>query len=131
VYEKIMEITARSKSVRISARKMRLVADAVRGLPVDQALIILQHLRKRAAKPLLLVLKQGMANAANNFGLQKDGLKIKTLEIGEGPTYKRGRPVSRGRWHPILKRTSHIRMILEGKKKETKKKKAVIKKISK
>lgn len=113
-----MEVLARSKNIRMSARKLRLVADVVRGLAASEAVVILKHLRQRAAQPLLLTLKQGMANAVNNFGLQKNSLKIKTLEIGEGPTYKRGRPVSRGRWHPILKRTSHIRLILEGEQKK-------------
>jgi len=125
-----MEVLARSKNIRMSARKLRLVADVVRGLPADQALAILQHLRRQAAQPLLLTLKQGVANAVNNFALPKDSLKVKMLEIGEGPTFKRGRPASRGRWHQIFKRTSHIRMILEGEKKEPKGKK-IVKKESK
>ncbi|PJE69158.1 50S ribosomal protein L22 [Candidatus Shapirobacteria bacterium CG10_big_fil_rev_8_21_14_0_10_38_14] len=126
-----MEVIAKSKYVRISARKMRLVADLVRGLKVNEALEILSHLNKKPAQVLLLSLKQGIGNAVNNFGLQKDNLLIKKLEIGKGPTYKRGRAVSRGRWHPILKRTSHVRMILEGETKKLVKKpvkKRVVKK---
>lgn len=111
-----MEIVAQSKYVRISPRKMRLVADLVRGLSAQEAMDILTHLNKRAAKPLLLTLKQGIGNAVNNFNLKKDNLLIKKLEIGKGPTFKRGRPVSRGVWHPILKRTCHIKMVLEGEK---------------
>lgn len=115
-----MEVLAKSKYIRISARKMRLVADLIRGLKADGALAILSHLNKAAARPLLLTLKQGMGNAVNNFNLEKGSLLIKKLAIGKGPTHKRGRPVSRSRWHPILKRTSHIVMILEGKEKEKK-----------
>ena len=109
-----MEVIAKSKYVRISPQKMRLVADLIRGLPAQEAMDILTHLNRAAAKPLLLTLKQGIANAVNNFNLKKDNLLIKKLEIGEGPVLKRGRPVSKGAWHQILKRTSHINLILEG-----------------
>ncbi len=123
-----MEVVAKSKYVRISARKMRLVADLVRDLKTDEALEILSHLNKGAARPLFLTLKQALGNAVNNFNLDKEDLLIKKLEIGEGSTYKRGRFVSRGRWHPILKRTSHITMILEGIEKKKKVEKVVQKK---
>jgi len=124
-----MEIIAKSKNVRISPRKVRLVADVVRGLKVEEAEKILIGLNKKATEPLLLVLKQGIANATKNFDLIRETLILKSLEIGKGPTYKRGRPASRGYWHPILKRTSHIRMILEGeeRKKEEKPKKKILK----
>ena len=117
-----MEVIAQSKYVRISPKKMGLIAAAIRGLPVAQAEKILIHLDKRAAKPLLLTLKQGVANATNNFSLIKESLVIKRLEVNKGPTYKRGRVASRGMWHPILKRTSHIKMVLEGEKEVEKKK---------
>lgn len=110
-----MEIIAKSTFVRSTPRKLRLVADQVRGLEVKQAEAILKNLPKRAAEPLLLVLKQGVANALNNFKLNKDNLKIKRLEIGEGPRMKRIRFVSRGRIHQIQKRLSHIKMVLEDK----------------
>jgi len=115
-----MEVIAKSKFIRISARKMRLVADAVRGSKTNTAVIALGHLNKSAAKPLLLTLKQGVANAVNNFKLNKDSLIIKKLEINEGPTYKRWNAVSRGQGHSILKRTSHIVMVLEGEPNGTK-----------
>jgi large subunit ribosomal protein L22 len=118
-----MEVTAKSTFIRQTPRKMRLVADLVRGLSVENALAILKHTRKRAAKPFLLTLKQGIGNATNNFGLKKESLIVKKLVIGKGPSFKRGRAVSRGRWHPILKKTSHITMVLEGKKEEKTKKK--------
>lgn len=118
-----MEVIAKSKYIRISARKMRLVADLIRGLKADEALEVLNHLNKSAAQPLFLTLKQAIGNAVNNFNLNKENLLLKRLEIGEGPTFKRGRFVSRGRWHPILKRTSHITMVLEGEKKKKAEKK--------
>jgi len=124
-----MEVIAKSKNIRTSPRKIRLVADVVRGLKVEEAEKILIGVNKRATGPLLLVLKQGVANATKNFDLIKETLVVKSLEIGKGPTYKRGRPASRGYWHPILKRTSHIRMIIEGeeRKKEEKPKKKILK----
>lgn len=102
---------------------MRLVADLVRGLPAQEAMDTLTHLNKRAAKSLFLTLKQGVGNAVNNFNLEKDSLLIKKLEIGKGPTFKRGRPVSRGVWHSILKRTCHIKIVLEGEPAQRKAKK--------
>lgn len=124
-----MKVIARSKNIRISPRKLRLVADVVRGLKIEEAEKILIGINKRATGPLLLTLKQGIANATKNFDLVKETLVLKSLEIGKGPTFKRGRPASRGYWHPILKRTSHIRMILEGeeRKKEEKQKNKILK----
>lgn len=113
-----MEVIAKSDFIRISPRKMRLIADAVRGLKIDEAVEILKNLNKRAAGPLLLTLKQGIGNAVNNFKLDKESLVIKKLVIGKGPTYKRGQPVSRGQWHSIMKRTCHINMVLEGESKK-------------
>lgn len=111
-----MEIIAQSKFIRMSPRKISLVAKALRGLEASGALEILKNLNKKAAEPLLLTLKQGIANAINNFKLDKSSLVIKRIEIGKGVTYKRGQPISRGQWHPILKRTSHLRIVLEGEK---------------
>ncbi|MCX6724661.1 MAG: uL22 family ribosomal protein [Candidatus Shapirobacteria bacterium] len=116
-----MEVIAKSKYIRMSPKKMRLVAAAIAHLPVAKAEMILTKLNKRATRPLLLTLKQGKANAIKNFGLKEGTLVIKRLEIGKGPSYKRGRPVARGQWHPILKRTCHIMMVLEGEKEKEKK----------
>jgi large subunit ribosomal protein L22 len=106
-------IRAEQKNIRISAQKMRLVADAVRKLDPVQAVLQLKFLKKRAALALAKVIKQAIANGTNNLQLGESGLKFHRLEIGEGPTYKRWQPVSRGRAHPILKRTSHIKVVLE------------------
>lgn len=92
---------------------MRLVADQIRGLEAIRAEAILRNLPKGAARPLLLVLKQALGNAINNFKLKKENLKIKTLDIGEGPRMKRVRFVSRGRVHQVKKRLGHINLVLE------------------
>jgi large subunit ribosomal protein L22 len=110
-----MQIKAESKFIRISPRKIRLVADLVRPMALAEALNTLTHLRKRAATPLLKTLKQAQANAVNNHNLNKDSLTIQSIEVNEGSTYKRWQPVSRGRAHSIFKRTSHIRVILDSK----------------
>ncbi len=116
-----MEVIAKSKYIRLSQKKLNLVAAAVRSLPVVEAEKILTHLNKRGSHLLLLILKQGKANAIKNFDLQEKSLKIKKLVVTKGPSYKRGRPVSRGQWHPILKRTSHVTMVLEGEERKEKK----------
>lgn len=109
-----MEIVAKSKFIRISPRKMLLVAKAISGFKADKALDVLKNLDKRASRPILLTLKQGVANAVNNFKLEKDSLSIKKIQVSKGPTFKRGQPVARGQSHPIMKRTSHITIVLEG-----------------
>ena len=108
-----MEIGAKSTFVRGSPRKIRLVADQIKGLKAIQAEAILENLQKAAASPLLLVLKQALGNAVGNFKLSPENLKIKSLDIGEGPRMKRVRFVSRGRIHQIKKRLSHINLVLE------------------
>lgn len=107
-----MEIVAKSTFIRQTPRKLRLVADQIRGLNVLKAEAVLQSLNKSAARPLLKTLRQGIANAENNFNLKKEDLKIKRLEIGEAPRMKRYRFVAKGRVHQVLKRMSHIRMVL-------------------
>lgn len=117
-----MEVIAQAKFVRQTPRKLRLVADEIRGLEATEAEIILKSLNKKAARLLLKTLRQGIANAENNFNLNREGLKIKRLEIGEGSRMKRYRFVAKGRVHQILKRMAHVKMVLEGEReKETKK----------
>lgn len=109
-----MEVKAEAKYIRISPRKVRLVVDAIKGLSPQRALEHLRFIKKRAAQPLMKVIKSAMANAKKNFGLKVEDLKFKEIQVGEGPTLKRWRAVSRGRAHPIMKRTSHIKVVLEG-----------------
>lgn len=120
-----MEIRAYQKYIRTSPRKLRLVADAVRDLTPRQALDNLKFMKKRAAEDLRKVLKQAVSNAVNNHNLAESALKIKHLDIEEGPRLKRWRAVSRGRGHRILKRMSHVKIILEGEKEGESNKKAV------
>jgi len=106
---------ATQKFIRTSPRKLRLVADAVRGLPADKALEYLRFMGKRAALPVAKAIKQAVASAKQNQGIEAKNLVVKILDVGEGPTYKRWRAVSRGSAHEIMKRSSHINVKLEGK----------------
>lgn len=108
-----MEIKAESKYVRISPRKAQLVARAIKGLSLKEALESLSFIRKKAAKPIFKTLKSAIANATHNLKLKEENLRIRSIEILKGPVFKRWRPVSRGRAHPYLKRTSHIKVVLE------------------
>ena len=86
----------------------------VKKLPPSEALEVLPYTGKRAALPLAKVIKSAMANALQK-GADEKSLVFKEIQVGEGPILKRGRPVSRGRWHPIQKKMSHIRVVLETK----------------
>ena len=122
-----MEVKASLKYLRISPRKVRLVADLTRGLSVKVAEANLLHIPKRSCKPLLKLLKSAIANAEHNFGLDKNNLFIKAIRVDEGPALKRWRPRARGAAFPIKKRTSHIFLTLN-EIKETKAKKGKVKK---
>ncbi|MDP3988507.1 MAG: 50S ribosomal protein L22 [Candidatus Levybacteria bacterium] len=108
-----MEVVAKSKSVRISPRKIRLIADSIRNMEVKKALDSLSLLNKRGAIPLWKTLKSAVANAVNNAKLKEEGLFIKSIEVDGGPVLKRFRPSTRGRVHPYKKRASHIKITLE------------------
>ena len=110
----------------MSPSKVRLVAKTISGLPLGKAISALRFTGKKAAKLIQKTIESGVANAEHNFSLSADNLKIKKIEIGQGPTYKRWRARSRGMAHPILKKTSHIKVIIEEaeKGKEAKKSKA-------
>jgi len=119
-----MEIKAKVKYLKNTPRKVRLIADLVRGLDIKEAELQLRFLTKRAVEPVLKLLNSACTNAKNNFNLEKDSLFIKSIKVDEGPPFKRWRPVSRGRAFQVLKRTSHIDLILgvkEGIKIEKKK----------
>lgn len=103
-----MQVTARLKGARISAQKVRLVADQVRGMPVDQAEQLLAFSTKKAAHIVKKVLMSAIANAEHNEGADIDELKVQAIMVDEGPTMKRGRARAKGRGTRILKRTSHI-----------------------
>ncbi|AJC48568.1 50S ribosomal protein L22 [Allofrancisella guangzhouensis] len=103
-----MEVQAKLKFARISAQKCRLVADQVRGLPVEKALNILTFSNKKAAVLIKNVLNSAIANAEHNDSMDIDSLYVSTVFVDEGPTIKRFEARAKGRGNRILKRTSHI-----------------------
>jgi large subunit ribosomal protein L22 len=111
-----MKIIAKLNHLRIAPRKVRMVADIIRGRDVKEAEVQLKFLARRAAEPLLKLLNSAIANALHNFGIEKDNLYISELQINEGPPLKRWMPRAMGRSAQILKRTSHIILVLETKK---------------
>ena len=109
-----MEVAARLKGAQISAQKVRLVADQVRGLPVEQALSLLEFSPKKAAHIVKKVLDSAIANAENNEGADVDELKISSIFVDEGMTLKRIMPRAKGRADRILKRNCHITVKVAG-----------------
>ena len=101
-------ITAKSKYIRQSPYKLRLVLNLIRGLPVSEALDILKFTKRKASDEITKVIQSAMANAENNFGLNSNDLYISKAIADEGPTLKRFRPRARGRAGRINKRTSHL-----------------------
>ena len=99
----------------MSPRKVRLVVDAVRGLPVAAAETRLQFIKKDAALPVLKLLRSAVANAEHNFKLRKEDLVVATITADGGPTLKRSRPRAFGRAAAIRKRTTHINITLSPK----------------
>ena len=107
-----MDTRAILKYQRISAQKCRLVANAIRGLKVDKALEFLNFNNKKASRLILKVLESAVANAENNNSQDINDLMVKNILIDEGPTAKRFMPRARGRVNEILKRSSHITVIV-------------------
>ena len=103
-----METRAKHTFARISAQKARLVADQIRGLPVDKALTTLNFSTKKAAEMIRKVLESAIANAEHNEGADIDELKISAICIDDGPVMKRMRARAKGRGNRIIKRSSHI-----------------------
>jgi len=114
-----MEIKSVQKFVKTSPRKLRLVAALAKKMKPTEAIETLPFSRKRAADPLVKVIKTAVANAKER-GLKEENLIFKEIQINEGPRLKRGRPASRGVWHPYKRRMSHIRVVLEERKKNEK-----------
>ena len=103
-----MAVSAKMKHVRISPQKARLVADQIRGMPVEKALDLLTFSTKKGARIIKKVVESAIANAEHNEGADVDELKITAICVDEGPTLKRWRARAKGRGTRILKRTSHI-----------------------
>ena len=111
-----MEARAIAKGVRIAPKKSRLVIDLIRGKSVIEADNILANLNKEAARATRKVLTSAVANAENNLGLDKENLYVKEAYINEGRTLKRMKAGSKGRVNPIMKRSSHITVVVSEKK---------------
>ena len=108
-----MEVRSTYKYARISPFKVREVTREIQGLPVSAALDLLAFTPKKAAFLINKTLKSAIANAENNANLKPDGLVVKEAVVGEGPTFKRIMARARGSASRILKRTSHIRIVLD------------------
>lgn len=107
-----MEVAAKLKHARISPQKMRLVADQVRGKPVEQALQVLTFSPKKAAGIVKKVLESAIANAEHNEGADIDELKVSRIFVDEGPTMRRWKARAKGRVNHIIKRTSHLTVMV-------------------
>ena len=109
-----MEVRALASNQPVSPRKVRLVLDQIRGLPVQQAVLVLEYLKQPSAKIVLKTVKSAAANAENNYNLNPDRLRVKRAVAGDARTLKRFRARSRGRVSPLLKRSAHIEIVVEG-----------------
>lgn len=112
----MVEIKAKLRYLRIAPRKVRAVVDLIRGLKVKEAENQLLLSSKRAAKPVLKLLRSAVANALNNYSLSEDELYIKRIETQDGPILYRWMPRAFGRATPIRRRSSHLIIVLEAKK---------------
>lgn len=124
---KVMEFKSEQKYIRISPKKVRPILREIKKLSVSQALLTLPFVGKRGAVVVEKVIKSAVANARQK-GVEVENLKIKEIIANAGPALKRGRPVSRGQWHPIKKRMTHLKVVLSA---ETKEKEEVKEKVGK
>ncbi len=110
--KEIKEVTARARFIRVAPRKARLIISQLQGLAVEQALNQLKFMHKGAVRPVTKLLNSAIANAENNFNLERKDLFIKKFVADGGPTLKRYQPRAHGRSVTIRKRTSHLNLIL-------------------
>jgi large subunit ribosomal protein L22 len=116
-----MAVQAIAKGVRMSPRKVGVVASLVRGRSVEDALTILAHTPRRSALPVIKVIESARANADHNHNLKPNTLQIVEITVNHGPRLKRYRPAAHGRALPFMRRTSHIRVIVDGEVRVSKK----------
>jgi large subunit ribosomal protein L22 len=114
-------ITASLQNYRISPRKVRLVADMIRGKNVSQAAIILSNATKKAKSPIADLLKSAIANASHNHKIESENLFVKEIRVDQGYILRRSHPMSRGSAFPIKKRTSHVTLSLDVREPKVKK----------
>ena len=103
------------RHVRIAPTKVQIVADLVRGKPVNEALAILRFTPKRASKVVEKAIMSASANAENNLDMDKDNLVVSEIFVCRGPILKRYRPRQRGRAFPIMKKTSHLTVVVKNR----------------
>lgn len=108
------QATAKTKYVRISPKKARLVADLVRGMNAEKALLQLTQINMKAGRLIKRTLLSAMANAETLYEVKKESLVISEIRVDEGPTLKRSKPKNKGGRVPIMKRTSHFKIVVEG-----------------
>ncbi len=108
-----MEVEAKLRYLRTSPRKMRLVADLIRGASLKEAEEILRFTTKRPTKPVLKLLRSAAANAEHNFNLKRENLYVMEIKVDGGPILKRFRPRAKGSISPIQKKTSHVSVKLK------------------
>lgn len=107
------DVRAMARHVRMSPQKVRLVIDQVRGKDATEALTLLKFMPQRAAKPVYKVIASAVSNAEENFGMNREDLYIAIIFADGGPTRRWRRFGARGRFKPILKRSSHITVVLK------------------
>lgn len=112
----VFEVRAVARHVPISTQKVRLVVNAVRGLDAAKALDTLRFMPQRAAEPVFKLIESAVANAEENYGLEIDELVVSRIYADEGPRHRKapygGRFAGRGRFRPIMRRSSHITVVL-------------------
>lgn len=113
-----MSVLAVAKGVRMSPRKVAVVAALVRGRSVEDALTILEHTPRRSALPVIKAIASAKANADHNHGLKPGTLQIIEISVTPGPSLKRYRPAAHGRALPFQRRSSHIRVVVDGEKRQ-------------
>ncbi len=116
-----MAVMALAKGVQMSTRKVATVASLVRGRTVKDALIILEHTPRYSATAVAKVVRSAQANAEHNHGYKPDTLRIVEISVTSGPRLKRFRPAAKGSANKFQHKTSHIRVIVDGEKREVKK----------
>lgn len=112
----VFEVKAKARFIQISPQKVRLVVNAVRGMSAQEALDTLRFMPQRAAEPVFKLVQSAVANAEQNYGLEIDELVISRIFADEGPRHRKapygGRFAGRGRFRPIIRRSSHITVVL-------------------
>ncbi len=112
----VFEVKAVAKHIPISPRKMRMVVDVVRGMNADQALDTLRFMPNGAAEPIYKLIQSAVANAEENYGLEVEELQIDRIYADDGPRHRKspygGRFAGRGRFRPIMRRSSHVTVVL-------------------